>query len=69
MASAKDIEVKVKVNVENVIHNQIRESMQYISERYGINVNSIDISWKDVSEQGRKSFVIDTISLNTTSTS
>ena len=68
MASApKDIEVKV--NVESVIHNEIRESMQYISERHGINVNSIDISWSDVSEQGRKSFVIDMISLNTTSTS
>ena len=64
---AKDIDVKV--NVESVIHNDIRESMQYISERYGINVNSIDITWIDVSEQGRNSFVIDTISLNTTSTS
>ena len=67
MASAKDLEVKV--NVESIIHNEIRESMQYISERYGINVNNIDIAWIDVSEQGRKSFVIDTISLNTTSTS
>ena len=65
MATGKDI----KVNVESVIHNEIRESMQYISERYGVNVNSIDITWTDVSEQGRKSFIIDTISLNTVSSS
>ena len=42
--------LKMKLSVEKVIHDSIRETLENLYDDYGIKVNSVNVTWLDLSQ-------------------
>ena len=55
MAESK---LKMKVSVEKVIHDSIRETLQMLIDDHGIIVNTISVKWLDLSQVDKEKYSI-----------
>lgn len=53
--------------VEAVIHKAVRELAADVQKEFGVTINSIDIDWTKISTTSGSNFIIDRISMRTSS--
>jgi len=57
----------IKVGVESVIHDVLRDSIQKINDDYGIRVTGLRVEWLNLSSVERADFSVKHLHLETTS--
>jgi len=57
----------IKVAVERVIHDALRDTIQQINDAYGIRLTGLRVEWFDLSSVGRPEFSVALLHLETTS--
>lgn len=59
-------EIEMKVSVEQVIHQSLMKIMKDVFDKYGVRVDSVDVSWLDISTAKRNDFIVTDIRISTT---
>ena len=57
--------LKMKVSVEKVIHDSIRETLQMLVDDHGIMVNNVYVGWLDLSQADKPRHVVNRLTIET----
>jgi len=58
---------KIKVSVEQVIHDALESLAQKVFDQYGIQIHSVDFGWWDVSSVAKRRMMVSSVRVDSES--